>query len=192
MFLNLHCERKRSGERGEGREGETHTEESIFPPVCDVCQSRLARPRRRSAHGARDRDAARAFVTTRAGTDTMPGREQEEDGLQEDTSFGAGGPGTFSRAYMRPQTPPPPSAPVDLQAALGPPTSYGTKLFEVVILPTVVNACKPVKDAGDLLILRETLFEELGNTYMWLIYLSVVDWPSLPDADKQQHAQMRL
>ena len=65
-------------------------------------------------------------------------------------------------------------------------------MFEVAILLTVVNACKPVKDAGDHLILRETLFEELGPAYMWVIYLSVVDWPALPVADKQQHAQMRL
>ena len=122
--------------------------------------------------GARDRASARAFVTTRAGTNTMARRGEEEDDITEDTSFGAaGGASTFGRASMRPQTLATPSAPPDLQAALGPPTSYGIKLFEVAILLTVVNACKPVKDAGDLLILRETLFDELGPAYMWLIYL---------------------
>jgi hypothetical protein len=40
-----------------------------------------------------------------------------------------------------------------------------------------------VKDAGDLLILRETLLEELGPAYMWLINLSLVDCQSLSDED---------
>jgi len=143
--------------------------------------------------GARDRAGARAFVTPRAGTNTTARRGEEEDEIVAGTSFGAaGGTNTLGRASMRPQMLATPSAPDDLQAALSQQTSYDTKLFEVAILLTVVNACKPVKDAGDLLILRETLLEELGPAYMWLIFLSVVEWPCLPDADKQQHAQMRL
>ena len=54
------------------------------------------------------------------------------------------------------------------------------------------HVSKSVKDAGDLLILRETLLEQLGPAYMWLICLSVVDWFSLSDEEKQQNAQMRL
>jgi hypothetical protein len=56
---------------------------------------------------------------------------------------------------------------------LQPPDSFGVKFFEVAVLLAVFNACRPVKDAGDLLILRETLLEELGPAYMWL-NLSVV------------------
>ncbi len=49
-----------------------------------------------------------------------------------------------------------------------------------------------LKDAGDLLLLREILLEELGPAYMWLINLSLVDWLSLSDDDKTLNAQMRL
>jgi hypothetical protein len=79
--------------------------------------------------------------------------------------------GSRGRASMILPTPVRPSTPDDLQAALQPPASYGVKLFEVAVLLAVFNACRPVKDAGDLLILRETLLEELGPAYMWLIYL---------------------
>ena len=65
-------------------------------------------------------------------------------------------------------------------------------LFEVAVLLVVFNACKPVKDAGDLLILRETLLEELGPAYMWLICMSVVDWVNLTEDEKDLNAQMRL
>ena len=43
----------------------------------------------------------------------------------------------------------------DLQADLQPPASFGVKLFEVVVLLAVFNACRTVKDAGDLLTLRK-------------------------------------
>ena len=49
-----------------------------------------------------------------------------------------------------------------------------------------------MKDTGDLLILRETLLEELGPVYMWLINLSLFDWKSLSDEDKELNTQMRL
>jgi hypothetical protein len=123
----------------------------------------------------------------------MARRGEEEDEIVAGTSFGAaGGTNTLGRASMLPQTLATSFAPDDLQADLNQQTSYGTKLFEVAILLTIVNNCKPVKDACDLLILRYSLLEELGPAYMWLIFLSVVDWPSLPDADKQQHTQMWL
>ena len=43
----------------------------------------------------------------------------------------------------------------------------------------------------NLLILRETLLEELGPAYMCLINLSVVDWVSLSEEDKELNTQMR-
>jgi len=49
------------------------------------------------------------------------------------------------------------------------------KLFEVVVLLAILKACPDVTDAGDLLILRETLLEDMGPAYMWLINLSLVD-----------------
>jgi hypothetical protein len=66
------------------------------------------------------------------------------------------------------------------------------KLFEINVLQAIFAACPDVKDAGDLLILRETLLEELGPSYMWLINLSLVDWQSLSDDDKALNTQMRL
>jgi hypothetical protein len=66
------------------------------------------------------------------------------------------------------------------------------KLFEINVLQTISAACPDVKDAGDLLILRETLLEELDPAYMWLINLSLVDWQSLSDDDKTLNTQMRL
>ena len=113
----------------------------------------------------------------------MARRGEEEDEIVAGLGAAGGTSSTLGRASLRPQTLMTPSAPDDLLAALSQQTSYDTKLFEVAILLTVVHDCKPVKDAFDLLILQMTLLEELGPTYMWLIFLSVVDWPSLPDAD---------
>jgi hypothetical protein len=80
----------------------------------------------------------------------------------------------------------------DLCAALAPPTVFGPKLFEITMLLAIVAACKPIKDDGDLLLLRETLIEELGPAYMWLIMLSVVEWDTLLDDQKAQDTNMRL
>jgi hypothetical protein len=108
----------------------------------------------------------------------MARRGEEEDEIVAGTSFGAaGGTNTLGRASRRPQMLATPSAPDDLQAALSQKTPHVTKLFEVAILLTVVNTCKPVKDASDLLILREALLEELGPAYMWLI--SSPSWNAL-------------
>jgi hypothetical protein len=65
--------------------------------------------------------------------------------------------------------------PLELVPPAAPPLEeYGN----VAILLTVVNACKPVKDASDLLILRETLLEELDPAYMWLF--SSPSWTGPP------------
>ena len=66
------------------------------------------------------------------------------------------------------------------------------KLFEINVLQAIFATCPDVKDTGDLLILREILLEELGPTYMWLVNLSLVDWHSLSEEDKELNTQMRL
>ena len=95
---------------------------------------------------------------------------------------------------MTPPAPEWPSTPDDLRTALRPPASSGVKLFEINVLQAIFAACPEVKDAGDLRILRETetLLEELGPSYMWLINLSLVDWQSLSDEDKELNTQIRL
>jgi hypothetical protein len=93
---------------------------------------------------------------------------------------------------MTPAAPERPVTPDDLRNALGAPDSFGVKLFEINVLQAISNACPDVRDAGDLLILRETLLEEFGPAYMWLINLSLVDWLTLSDDDKTLNAQMRL
>jgi len=152
--------------------------------------------RPRALPGPRDRALARAFVVTRAGTDTMPTRSDDEDEITEDaastTARGAREPrfGTSAHATMTPPAPERPRTPDDLRQAMRAPASYGVKLFEIIVLQAILNACPDVTDTGDLLILRETLLEELGPAYMWLINLSLVDWLSLSDDDKTLNAQM--
>ena len=72
----------------------------------------------------------------------------------------------------------------DLRTALAMPTTFGPKLFEISTLHAVSATCKvKVKDTGDLLLLRDWLFEELGPPYMWTVMLSiresVVYWYSI-------------
>jgi hypothetical protein len=56
----------------------------------------------------------------------------------------------------------------------------------------VSAACKvKVKVAGNLLLLRDWLFEELGPPYMWTVMLSVVEWEHLTDDQKELHSTMR-
>ena len=93
---------------------------------------------------------------------------------------------------MTPPAPDRPDTPDDLRTALGTPDSFGVKLFEISVLQSILKACPDVKDAGDLLLLREILLEEFGPAYMWLINLSLVDWLSLSADDKTLNAQMRL
>jgi hypothetical protein len=80
----------------------------------------------------------------------------------------------------------------DLRTALAMPTTFGPKLFEISTLHAVSAACKvKIKDAGDLLLLRDWLFEELGPPYMWTVMLSVVEWEHLTDDQKELHSTMR-
>ena len=103
-------------------------------------------------------------------------RQETDDDLTEadDTA----GPATFGCAPTRgTRQVTPPSVPDDLRTALVMPTTFGPKLFEISTLHAVSAACKvKVKDAGDLLLLRDWLFEELGPPYMWTVMLSVVKW----------------
>jgi hypothetical protein len=57
-----------------------------------------------------------------------------------------------------------------ISAALAMHTAFGPKMFEISTLHAVSAACKvKVKDAGDLLLLRDWLFEELGPPYLWTV-----------------------
>jgi hypothetical protein len=47
-----------------------------------------------------------------------------------------------------------------------------------------------VKDAGNLLLPRDWIFE-LGPPYMWNVMLSVVDWDNLTYEQKELHCTMR-
>jgi hypothetical protein len=135
----------------------------------------------------------RAFVTTSAGTDTMARRRQDTDEDEitetEDTADTA----TFGRASIRgtrqvTQS----SMPADLRTDLAMPTTFGPKLFEIIALLTAVATdCKvKVKDAGDLLLLRDWLFEEIGPPYMWIVMISVLEWEHLTDDQKELHCTM--
>ncbi len=137
-------------------------------------------------------------MVTRAGTDTMPTR-RDEDEIAEDaaptTARGANRVprfGTRAHATMTPPAPERPRTPDDLRDVLRAPDSFGVKLFEINVLQAILTACPDVKDAGDLLILRETLLEEFGPAYMCLINLSLVDWLSLSADDKTLNAPVAL
>ena len=127
------------------------------PP--DVCCLRLARPRLH--HGARDRHA---FNTTRAGTDTMASCRQDANNDKITKGDDTAGSATFIGAPTRgPRQVTPPSVPDDLRTVLAMDTTFGPKLFEISTLHAVSAACPvKVKDDGDLLLLRDWLFEELG------------------------------
>jgi hypothetical protein len=107
----------------------------------------------------------------------MPRRRQETDGEITEADDTAGAP-TFGGSSLRgTRQVTPPSVPDDLRTALAMPTTFGPNLFEISTLHAVSAACKvKVKDAGDLLLLRDWLFEELGPPYMWTVMLSVVEW----------------
>jgi hypothetical protein len=87
----------------------------------------------------------RAFVTTRAGTDTMARHRQDTDEEADDTA----GAATFGGASLRgTRQVTPPSLSTDLRTALAMPTTFGPKLFEITALLAVSAACKlKVKDA---------------------------------------------
>ena len=111
------------------------------PP--DVCLLHLARPRRHY-----DPHNRSAYVTTRAGTDTMARRRQDADEdtiMESDDTAGAPTFGGDSIRGTRKVTPP--SMPADLLAALAMSTTFGPKLFQISTLHAVSSACKvKVKD----------------------------------------------
>ena len=118
-------------------------------------------------------------------------QDTDEDAITEaDDTAGAATFGGSSLCGTRQVTPP--SMPADLSTVLAMPTTFGPKLFEITALHAVSAACKvKVKDAGDLLLLRDWLFEELGPPYMWTVMLSVVEWEHLTDDQKELHITMR-
>ena len=94
------------------------------PP--DSCILRFARPRRHYGPNSR-----RAYVTTRAGTDTMArSRQETNDEITEaDDTAGAATFGGSSLRGTRQVTPP--SMPDDLRSSLAMPTTFGPKLFKI-------------------------------------------------------------
>ena len=92
--------------------------------------------RPRALPGPRDRALARAFVVTRAGTDTMPTRRDDDDEITPDAASaparGVRAPRFGPRgASMTPPAPERPATPDDLRTALRPPTSFGVTLFAI-------------------------------------------------------------
>ncbi len=79
----------------------------------------------------------------------------------------------------------------DLQTALAPPDAdaFGTKIYENVGLSDFTPA--PVTRVGDLLGLRSYFMSQLGPRYLWIIKLSMIEWPTLSAQEKQLHAVMR-
>jgi hypothetical protein len=160
------------------------------PPDCAFC----ARPRRPARWSVSSGSHThRALVTTRAGTDTMARHRQDTDEDEITEADDTAGAATFGGASLRgTRQVTPPSMSSDLLTALAMPTTFGPKLFEITILLAVSAACKvKVKDTGDLLFLRDWLFEELGPPYMWIVMLSVVEWEHLTDDQKELHRTMR-
>jgi hypothetical protein len=103
------------------------------PP--DACGSCLDRPRQRRPEGSRDR-YFQAFAVTRAGTDTMPTRRDDDEEITADAASaparGVRAPRFGPRgASMTPPAPERPATPDDLRTALGPPTSFGVTLFAI-------------------------------------------------------------
>ena len=118
-------------------------------------------------------------------------QDTDEDEITEaDDTAGAATFGGSSLRGTRQVTMPSMSA--DLRTVLAMPTTFGPTLFEIISLHAVSTACKvKVNDAGDLLLLRDWLFEELGPPYMWTVMLSVVEWEDLTTDQKELHSTMR-
>jgi hypothetical protein len=139
----------------------------------------MARPTGRRSQSSHD--SYRAFVTTRSGLDTMPTSGQDDDIAEAGTDSRA--PDAAHGAARRSGTVPsaatltPPAAPADLLAALAKtPYEWGRHMFETTALDARMAACKlTMKDPADLLILRQTLFEELGPPFIWIFYTSVLE-----------------
>ena len=85
----------------------------------------------------------------------------------------------------------PPTPPRDLQAALEPldDAQYGTKVFDNLGLLDLTP--DRVARVRDLLKLRSYVLTQFGLRFIWLIKLSVVEWPNLSAAEKKLHTVMR-
>ncbi len=79
----------------------------------------------------------------------------------------------------------------DLQTALAPPDAdvFGTKIYENVGLSDFTLV--PVTRVCDLLGLRSYFMSQLGPSYLWIVKLSMIEWPTLSAQEKQLHAAMR-
>jgi hypothetical protein len=81
--------------------------------------------------------------------------------------------------------------PRDLQTALTPPAddAYGTKVFDNLGLGDFTPP--QVARVGDLLTLRSYFLSQLGPRYLWIIKLTLIEWPTLSPQEKQLHVAMR-
>jgi hypothetical protein len=65
----------------------------------------------------------------------------------------------------------------------------GTKIYENIGLSYFTPA--PVTRVGELLGLRSYFMSQLGLRYLWIIKLSIIEWPTLSAQEKKLHAVMR-
>jgi hypothetical protein len=79
----------------------------------------------------------------------------------------------------------------DLQTALAPPddNDFGTKIYKNIGLSDFTPA--PVTRVSELLGLRRYFMSKLGPRYLWIIKLSMIEWPTLSAQEKKLHASMR-
>ena len=98
-------------------------------------------------------------------------------GDDEDTAAGA--------SFGTVRHPSPLTKSADLQTALAPPDAdaFGTKIYENVGLNDFTPA--PVTRVGDLLRLRSYFMSQLGPRYLWIVKLSMIEWPTLSAQEKQ-------
>jgi hypothetical protein len=137
----------------------------------------MHRPQRRATFGLSE---CRAFVATRSGLQTMPsgGLGYDADTVADDSCGNVRQPATLVKS-------------ADLQTALAPPDDrdFGTKIYENIGLSYFTPA--PVTRACELLGLRSYFMSQLGPRYLWIIKLSMIEWPTLSAQEKKLHAVMR-
>jgi hypothetical protein len=138
---------------------------------------RMHRPPRRATC---DPSQRRAFVVTRSGFQTILSGGLSDD---EDTAAGASFGNVRQSATL--------AKPADLQTALAPPeeNAFGTKICENVGLSDFTPVS--VTRVSELLGLRSYFMSQLGPRYLWIIKLSMIEWPTLSAQEKQLHAVMR-
>ena len=85
----------------------------------------------------------------------------------------------------------PPAPPCDLLAALAPldDEQYDHKVFENLGMQDFTP--DRVARVGDLVKLCSFVLTQLGPRFIWLIKLSVVEWPNLSAEEKKLHSVMR-